>query len=79
MPYELSEGMDKTREIIKNIKSDSSVAIIIGPEGGFDKKEVERASEAGFIPITLGRRILRTETAAMTVLGWFVYEFEGRN
>ncbi len=79
MPYELSEGMDRTREIIGNIKPDSSVAIFIGPEGGFDKTEVDRASAAGFIPITLGKRILRTETAAMTVLGWFVYEFEGRN
>jgi len=78
MPYELSEGMDRTREIIRSIKPDSCVAIFIGPEGGFDRSEVEQASDSGFVPITLGKRILRTETAAMTVLGWFVYEFDGR-
>ena len=78
IPYELSagEGMDDTREIFKNIKSGESVAIFIGPEGGFENTEVDAAKESGFKPVTLGRRILRTETAGMTVLSWLVYLLE---
>lgn len=79
MPYELAGDMEKTREIIGSIKTDSSVGIFIGPEGGFDKREVEEASDTGFISITLGRRILRIETAAMTVLGWMVYLFDDKS
>ena len=76
IPYELAEDMAKTRELFSGIKPGSSVGIFIGPEGGFDEKEVERAQEAGVLPVTLGRRILRTETAAMCIMSWFVYMFE---
>lgn len=78
IPYELkaNEGMNETREIFNNIKSGQSVAIFIGPEGGFDDSEVMLAKDAGFEPVTLGRRILRTETAGMTVLSWLVYLLE---
>ena len=48
----------------------------IGPEGGFEEAEVELAKEAGFQAITLGRRILRTETAGMTVLSILMYQLE---
>jgi 16S rRNA (uracil1498-N3)-methyltransferase len=44
------------------------VAIFIGPEGGFEQAEIEKARNAGFEIITLGKRILRTETAGMVVL-----------
>ncbi|MCR4901632.1 MAG: 16S rRNA (uracil(1498)-N(3))-methyltransferase [Butyrivibrio sp.] len=70
IPYELAEGMDKTREIIKSIKPGESIAIFIGPEGGFDDKEIELCKEASIEPITLGKRILRTETAGFTVMAW---------
>jgi 16S rRNA (uracil1498-N3)-methyltransferase len=53
-----------------------SVSIIIGSEGGFSLSEVEKAKNAGFIPVGLGKRILRTETAPLFVLGCLCYEFE---
>ena len=68
IPYELAENMSATREILGQIKAGSSVGIFIGPEGGFAVSEVERAREAGASPITLGKRILRTETAGPAIL-----------
>ena len=53
-----------------------SVAFLIGPEGGFDAAEVETARKAGLLTATLGKRILRTETAAPAVLAMLMYEFE---
>lgn len=76
IPYELSEGMDKTREIIENLKPGEDIAVFIGPEGGFAQEEIEEAAGQGIIPITLGRRILRTETAGMTVLSILMYHLE---
>lgn len=68
IPYELAKDMGKTRELLGSVKPGQSVGVFIGPEGGFDEAEVEQAVEAGAKPITLGRRILRTETAGMVVL-----------
>ena len=76
MPYELAEDMEKTRELFKSIIPGQSVAIFIGPEGGFDEKEVNEAIDAGFCPITLGKRILRTETAGMSVMSVLSYLLE---
>ena len=76
IPYELAEGMNKTKEIIGNLKAGQDIAIFIGPEGGFDEKEVELALNNGIEPITLGKRILRTETAGFTVLSWIMYQLE---
>ena len=76
IPYELAEGMDATRELIGTIKKGQSVAIFIGPEGGFDDREIELARESGFSPITLGSRILRTETAGFTTLAFIMYQLE---
>ena len=53
-----------------------SVGIFIGPEGGFEEAEVEAAKEIGAVPVTLGRRILRTETAGMTILSILMYHLE---
>lgn len=78
IPYELAEGMEKTREIIDNLKPGQSIAVFIGPEGGFDEAEIAQAKELGICPITLGRRILRTETAGMSVLSWIMYAMEDR-
>lgn len=77
IPYELAEGMDKTKEIIGSLKSGQSIAIFIGPEGGFEEAEIEKAHSCGIKPITLGKRILRTETAGFTVLSWIMYQLEG--
>lgn len=76
IPYELAEGMEKTRDIISGIKEGQSVAIFIGPEGGFEEQEIQLAADNGIQPVTLGRRILRTETAGMTVLAWIGYVLE---
>lgn len=77
IPYELAEGMERTRELIEALKPGEDIAVFIGPEGGFEAAEVELAVQNGMEPITLGRRILRTETAGMTVLSWLVYRLEG--
>lgn len=76
IPYELAEGMEGTRRIVEAIKPGQSVGILIGPEGGFEKNEVEAAKEAGFSPVTLGKRILRTETAGLAVLSVLMYHLE---
>ena len=76
IPYELAEGMEKTKEIISAIKPGQDVAIFIGPEGGFDESEIETAMDMGVTPITLGKRILRTETAGFTILSWIMYQLE---
>ena len=76
IPYEKAEGMNKTREIIKGLKGKKSVGIFIGPEGGFDEQEIEAAMNSGVEPVTLGRRILRTETAGLTMLSILMFEFE---
>jgi 16S rRNA (uracil1498-N3)-methyltransferase len=76
IPYELSEDVESTKKIFENIKPGQSVAVLIGPEGGFEEEEVAIAREAGFTPISLGKRILRTETAGMTVMAWLTYCLE---
>ena len=76
IPYENAEGIEATRETIHNLKGKKSIGIFIGPEGGFEEEEVGQASEKGFIPITLGRRILRTETAGLAVLSMAMLELE---
>ncbi|MDE6204382.1 MAG: 16S rRNA (uracil(1498)-N(3))-methyltransferase, partial [Lachnospiraceae bacterium] len=60
IPYELARGMDKTRELVNNLKPGEDIAVFIGPEGGFAEEEIEQAVCAGVIPVTLGKRILRT-------------------
>ena len=55
-------------------KSPKSVSVMIGPEGGFEKEEVELAKEKGLISVTLGKRILRTETAPLVIAGAILYE-----
>lgn len=78
VPYELADmdAMDKTRNLVSNIEKGKSVAVLIGPEGGFEETEIEAAKESDFSVITLGHRILRTETAPLMVLSWLVYELE---
>ena len=76
VPYEMADGMPHTRDLIHNIKPGQSVAIFIGPEGGFDTSEIELAKSEGFEIITLGKRILRTETAGMVVLSLLMMELE---
>ena len=76
MPYEDAEGMEKTRRVIGQIKPGQSIGIFIGPEGGFEETEVQKAQKSGAVPVTLGKRILRTETAGLTVLSILMYHLE---
>lgn len=78
-PYELAgteSPMAVTREKLSGIRPGQSVAVFIGPEGGFDDAEVELARKTGYEPITLGKRILRTETAGLYVLSVLGYLLE---
>ena len=59
-----------------HIEPGESIAILIGPEGGFEEEEVQAAMEAGAKPVTLGKRILRTETAGMTMLSVLMFMLE---
>ncbi|MBR6509944.1 MAG: 16S rRNA (uracil(1498)-N(3))-methyltransferase [Clostridia bacterium] len=68
IPYENKNGMSETLEALKQIKKGMKVGILIGSEGGFEEKEVEKAIQIGGKAISLGSRILRTETAAITAL-----------
>ncbi|MCM1063023.1 MAG: 16S rRNA (uracil(1498)-N(3))-methyltransferase [Eubacterium sp.] len=78
IPYELAEGMEQTRERIDALRAGQDIALFIGPEGGFEEAEIQLAADNGIVPITLGKRILRTETAGMTVLSWIMYRLEGK-
>ena len=69
VPYENEDGILSTKEALAELKEAKSVGIIIGPEGGFDDAEIEAAKDAGGRIISLGKRILRTETAAITAVG----------
>lgn len=68
VPYENESGPKGTIELLKAVKPEDSVGIFIGPEGGFSEKEISLAREKGMKTVSLGRRILRTETAALTAL-----------
>lgn len=76
IPYELAKGMQETKEILADIQPGQSVGIFIGPEGGFEEKEVETAISEGAKPITLGKRILRTETAGLAILSVLMFQLE---
>lgn len=85
IPYECAQelldggtdtAMEKSRKVLAGIQRGQSVGILIGPEGGFEKEEVASAMEAGAAPLTLGRRILRTETAGLCILSVLMFQLE---
>ena len=80
IPYENADstacGMENSRSIIRDLHGKSSVGVFIGPEGGFEESEVAKAVEAGFKCISLGRRILRTETAGLAILSVIMFELD---
>ena len=67
------------KTIIKSLKKDDKVVIVIGPEGGIDNQELDYLLKQGFIPCALGARILRTETAGFYALSAISYELELKN
>ena len=76
IPYEEARGMEYSREVIKDIHGKKSLGIFIGPEGGFAKEEVDMALDMGAKCITLGNRILRTETAGLAILSIIMFEVD---
>ena len=78
IPYELCDDMPASVEAIQKAAGGKSIGIFIGPEGGFERSEVERAVDGGAIPVSLGKRILRTETAGLAVLSVLMFMIEGR-
>lgn len=77
--YEKENGQqlrDALKPFVQNLVSGKPyrVAVIVGPEGGFTEEEVHEAEAAGAVSVGLGRRILRTETAAMAALTCIMYE-----
>ncbi|MFT4143902.1 MAG: 16S rRNA (uracil(1498)-N(3))-methyltransferase [Mobilitalea sp.] len=76
LPYENAKGMQHTRDIMNNLKQHQTIGVFIGPEGGFEDTEVEAALQQEILPITLGKRILRTETAGLCVLSMMVLMLE---
>jgi 16S rRNA (uracil1498-N3)-methyltransferase len=61
------------KAVFKDVKIPTSIVVMIGPEGGFTKEEVNTAKSLGFISVTLGKRVLRTETAGITMLSILQY------
>ena len=76
VPYENAEGIEGARKLVNSMKGKKSIGIFIGPEGGFDDSEITLELEAGAQTLTLGRRILRTETAGMTMLSILMFTLE---
>jgi 16S rRNA (uracil1498-N3)-methyltransferase len=67
------KGGDRLRDVLRGYQPQRIYALI-GPEGGFAEEEIRLAALKGFVPIKLGQRILRTETAAITLIGILQYE-----
>lgn len=76
IPYENFKDMKETREVLKAVEKGIKIGIFIGPEGGFEESEVQYALENGVHPISLGKRILRTETAGLAILSVLMFELE---
>ncbi len=76
IPYENATGMQNTKQKLESLKTQESIGVFIGPEGGFEETEIELAISAGIHPITLGKRILRTETAGLAILSMLVLTLE---
>lgn len=78
IPYECAKGSGDGVRSLKKAALSSSVGIMIGPEGGFSKEEIAAAKAAGILPISLGNRILRTETAGLAALSYLMLEAEAQ-
>lgn len=66
------------KQTLESVDTPRSVIVAIGPEGGFDPLEVRHFCQHGFLPVTLGSRILRTETASIAILAIMQYKWEDR-
>lgn len=76
LPYESAEGMEGARRLLDRAAPGMRIGILIGPEGGFEPSEIEAATAAGWQVMSLGRRILRTETAGMALAAALMLRLE---
>ena len=76
LPYENADGIKKTKDILNSLDSKNNIAVFIGPEGGFEEAEVKKSTDSGFEVITLGKRIIRTETAGLALLSNIMIRLE---
>ncbi len=72
-----SETTRTMKDMLRTHQATKAVALLIGPEGGFSDEDVALAAKNGFTPVSLGRRILRAETAAIAGLTIVQYELDG--
>ena len=64
------------KTVLRQVSQPTSIALFVGPEGGFSKQEITTAIENGCTPVTLGTNILRTETAAIVAVAITTYEYQ---
>lgn len=76
VPYECADSLKKLRNKINEVKPGMRVGIFIGPEGGYEEVEIEKARSHGGEIVSLGKRILRTETAAIAALSICMFNIE---
>lgn len=77
VPYESEENLS-LKAALKEINA-NDIAVIIGPEGGFEKEEIDALEKIGAKIVTLGKRILRTETAGMATVAMIMYDRDEMN
>jgi len=77
IPYEHEAGMEGSRQELSRVAPGQDIAVFIGPEGGFDEAEISLALKKGVRPVSLGKRILRTETAGLAMLSVLMMRLEG--
>lgn len=71
-----NEYNNTIKKVLENNKNINNLAIIVGPEGGLDKKEIELLEKNGAISVSLGKRILRTETAPIAMISMIMYQYD---
>ena len=78
VPYECADGIKILQEKLNNVERGMTIGIFIGPEGGVEKNEIALAEKSGGQIVSLGKRILRTETAGIAALSICMYYIEAK-
>ena len=76
MEYRSQVYISTDDDVIKERVRESNINVIVGPEGGFEKSEIQYAKSLGIKPVSLGRRILRADTAGIAAVSCIMYEFD---